>query len=302
MAVAPLPHSVGVAGQSGRCVLSIDLEDWFHLAYLERERCDRTHTVIDALDPFLDGLRQRGVRTTLFVVATVAQRHAGLLRRWAKEGHEVGVHGWDHEILRERSAPEFLAECRRARALIENTTGVRTWGFRAPCFRLRDEQLQLLAQLGFRYDSSKAGWGPRGRRAPRLRGFSRLSELVYVREGFYELSLPTAHTPGVTASISGGGFLRLTPAPVLERLLSRFLSGGHSEMAVYVHPFELCEREIPLPSTTSRLSRWRFSVGRKGNGAKVLALVDAVRTAGFEFVTCGELIEHARGEPWRASS
>ena len=44
----------------------------------------------------LDLLRERGVRATFFLVGAKAERHPELVRRIAAEGHDTGIHTWEH--------------------------------------------------------------------------------------------------------------------------------------------------------------------------------------------------------------
>lgn len=44
----------------------------------------------------LDQLRERGVRATFFLVGAKAERHPELVRRIAAEGHDTGIHTWEH--------------------------------------------------------------------------------------------------------------------------------------------------------------------------------------------------------------
>ncbi len=294
MAAAACGHYVSVAVASDlRCALTLDFEDWFHLAYLERSACDARVTVIDELAPFVEQLHQRGIRFTAFVVGAIAERHAKLLTNWVKQGHEIGVHSWDHELLDTKAQPCFLAELSRARSVIEAVSGAAVIGFRAPCFRLTHHQLRLLAGLGFRYDSSVVRSGHRARGSPSLRGFQQVASLVHQRGDFYELELPTVQLFGAGVPIGGGGLFRLLPGAVSNFLFGRYVARGNDNFAFVVHPYELCDRPVPLPRSTSRLSRFRFAAGRRGNVKKVLRFVDACLARGCRFLTCRELIEEA---------
>lgn len=58
-------------------------------------------TFDDGPDPaftplILDILKERGCRATFFVLGKKAEACPDVMRRLSEEGHEIGVHGWDH--------------------------------------------------------------------------------------------------------------------------------------------------------------------------------------------------------------
>jgi peptidoglycan/xylan/chitin deacetylase (PgdA/CDA1 family) len=81
---------------------------------------------------FLDLLRDRGVLATFFLLGEQVARHPGLARAIVADGHEVAVHGWNHQCLLLKNPHRTLAELRTARDVIEHATGARPQWFRAP--------------------------------------------------------------------------------------------------------------------------------------------------------------------------
>jgi peptidoglycan/xylan/chitin deacetylase (PgdA/CDA1 family) len=80
----------------------------------------------------LDVLRQSGARATFFVLGARAQAAPDVLRRAAREGHEIGNHTWDHAALPLRTPGAMRVTIRRTSDLVENITGTRPRVFRAP--------------------------------------------------------------------------------------------------------------------------------------------------------------------------
>ena len=70
------------------------------------------------------------------------------------DGHEVGWHGYMHELPGELGLDEQRAILERAAEVLEPLTGTRPVGYRAPWWQLSLESPDLLAAAGFRYDSS----------------------------------------------------------------------------------------------------------------------------------------------------
>lgn len=80
----------------------------------------------------LDALAAHGASATFFVLLTRVRRHPDLLERVRREGHEVGLHGVDHQPLPRFSAAEARARTAAARAELEVLTGTPVRWFRPP--------------------------------------------------------------------------------------------------------------------------------------------------------------------------
>jgi peptidoglycan/xylan/chitin deacetylase (PgdA/CDA1 family) len=54
----------------------------------------------DTMSPrYLEVLARLGVRATFFLVGENAARAPGMVREYVRRGHEVGAHGWSHEVF-----------------------------------------------------------------------------------------------------------------------------------------------------------------------------------------------------------
>jgi peptidoglycan/xylan/chitin deacetylase (PgdA/CDA1 family) len=102
----------------------------------------------------LDQLRKADIRATFFVPGFTADCYPDTIRRIAADGHEVGWHGYMHELPHELSATEQRSIVERAAEVLEPLTGERPVGYRAPWWQLSLESPELLAAAGFYYDSS----------------------------------------------------------------------------------------------------------------------------------------------------
>src|SRR5262249_33972890 len=97
------------------------------------------------------------VRGTFFVLGSVAERHPELVRAIAAAGHEVGTHGWSHQLVYKLTREQFRDEIRRSIALLRELTGRTPIGPRAPFFSITRDSLwafDVLREEGLRYDSS----------------------------------------------------------------------------------------------------------------------------------------------------
>ena len=71
----------------------------------------------------LDGLAQRGVRATFFLIGKQIPGNEDLVRRMEAEGHQIGVHTYDHVRLTGLCAEDFQAQVDRTRSLLGEILG-----------------------------------------------------------------------------------------------------------------------------------------------------------------------------------
>ncbi len=99
-------------------------------------------------------LRQHDIRATFFVPGYSAQRYPEITRSIADAGHEIAHHSYFHENtigMDEKTEAAMLDLGLRA---LHDVAGVRPRGYRAPMWEMNYHTPRLLAERGFRYDSS----------------------------------------------------------------------------------------------------------------------------------------------------
>lgn len=81
----------------------------------------------------LDGLGERGAKATFFVIGAQVADDPDKVRRMITEGHEVGIHTYDHAAaLTDLCRADFDAQVGRTRALLTELLGERTFLVRPP--------------------------------------------------------------------------------------------------------------------------------------------------------------------------
>ena len=99
-------------------------------------------------------LKKHDVSATFYVPAVAALLHPDEQRRVVVEGHEIGIHGWIHEL---NSVLPYAVErdlMFRATDTLEQITGVRPVGLRTPSWDFSSSTLKIEKELGLLYDSS----------------------------------------------------------------------------------------------------------------------------------------------------
>jgi peptidoglycan/xylan/chitin deacetylase (PgdA/CDA1 family) len=128
-------------------------------------------------------LRLYGWRTalygTLLPAPPIAASAPELLHRIRDEGHELGVHGYDHvhwhDRLNSLRVHEVAAEIGRATKVFRELVGAEPGGFAAPGWQLTAAALEAIESGPFRYHSSTRGRFPY---LPRVNG--RTGKLVEI--------------------------------------------------------------------------------------------------------------------------
>ncbi|TXS40687.1 glycosyltransferase [Streptomyces sp. uw30] len=80
----------------------------------------------------LDMLKKHDAHAVFFVTGTMASRHPDLVRRMVEEGHEVGLHTFNHPDLSFQSKKRIDWELSQNQLAISGAAGIRTSLFRPP--------------------------------------------------------------------------------------------------------------------------------------------------------------------------
>ena len=226
-----------------RNALSVDIEDWFQVGAFETvidrndwESLDRR--VENNTDAVIALFAESGTKATFFTLGWVAHRHPQLIRRIVDAGHEIASHGWDHKRVFKMTPAEFADDIARTRVALEDASGQKVTGYRAPSFSI-DQRTpwahEELARAGYDYSSSVApikhdhyGWPE----APRF-SFKPVdgAELI-------ELPVTTAKFAGRTLAAGGGGFFRLLPYQFSRWAVSQ-VNADAKPAIIYFHPWEI---------------------------------------------------------------
>ncbi len=262
--------------------VTMDVEDYYHLDYNWRPVC---FSYLSGLDRFLDFCEKQSVVPTLFVLSEVSWVVRAQLERAIGLGGEVALHGRDHTRPLKMSEREFRQETWVAKDIIQQNLGVEVVGYRAPCFSLDRERLDILSELGFSYDSSFINvplhplYGQLD-----LSGFQKLGSYEFVNGQFKEYGInvwkPRLGKIKISIPYTGGGFLRLLPVPVILSVLKRELMEKQI-ITTYLHPFEFFN-DVEKLSQVSFLNnfRARYNIGENVS-SKLKKIVNQAQSFGY---------------------
>ncbi len=262
---------------------TVDVEDWFQVENFKPwipfdtwgQRELRVEKNVHRLLDLFDAVSARSIasrpaiiaapgsspilphKATFFVLAWVAQRIPSLLREMISRGHEVASHGCRHELPKNFTDIEFRNDLIDSKKLIEDITGTRVYGYRAPSFSIDDQKLKIIATCGYSYDSSYNSFSLHGRYGRlNLNGYQKKSIAYKLPQNFYELPVSNLETnllspfykkkrnrssnSGVRFILpfGGGSYFRLIPYSIIRYGLKRYFNDNRTYL-FYLHPWEV---------------------------------------------------------------
>ena len=256
---------------------SVDVEEWFQVGAFETtlNREDWPHLesrVEHQTLKILKILEESSVSATFFCLGWVAERHPALLRSISDAGHEIGSHGMDHRRIFALTAQDFDQDIRRTKGLLEDTSGSRVKGYRAPSFSMNSDTwsyYQLLEKAGYLYSSSVV---PAKTDHYGMKGLPRVPFYPISDSNFIEVPMTVAQIGAKTLPSSGGGYFRLLPQFFSRFLMKKAYAQTGIGTIFYMHPWEIDPdqpfvREAPL---VSRIRHYSFQARMAGKISKLL--------------------------------
>ena len=275
---------------------SVDVEDghsafmtyWLHIDTEPSDIVERE------TQRFLETFAQYGVKATFFILGEVAKKFPALVKKIAKDGHEIGIHGFYHVEVFKLTEQEFRSAIADSKKMLEDITSGPVFGHRAPAFSIMPQTkwaLEILAQEGFKYDSSiypitgrRYGWP----------GFSKHICKVDLPSGLgiIEVPMSTVTIMGKVLPAAGGGYIRHFPYIVTRWAIKHIQKTRPA--VVYMHPYEINTDPWSFPTEhlppKERKSVIRFYNMQLRNRNTVLKKMHNLLSE-FQFTTINQVIE-----------
>jgi len=278
---------------------TVDLEDWFQ-GLTSTNRHPEKWAAYEArlegnTERLLALLERYGVRATFFVLGHVADQYPELIRRIDAAGHEIGVHGYWHNMVHRLTPERFSLELERAMETLEPLVSQPIVGHRAPYFSINKDTLwalDVLSDKGFAYDSSffptrNMLYGyPEAPRFPcRLAavGAAQVTQDSVGGSRLVEFPVSTARWLGINWPIGGGFYVRVLPYAIIRAGIRQLNRQGQPAI-MYMHPWELdVGQRFSKVTLRERVTHY---YGRRGLMKKLDRMFQE-----FAFVPLGRLLE-----------
>ena len=266
---------------------TVDVEDGISIAMRDAfgKSVPQTARVRSNTEMVLELLKNKRVKGTFFVLGQVARDFPDVVKSISDNGHELGVHGYDHWQFFKMDRNQAFEEISSAKKLIEDISGKQVFGHRAPAFSITPKSrwgLDIIAESGFKYDSSIMPCGGKRYGWP---GFPK--EIINLKmeneRCLVEVPLSTDTIFTKEFPVCGGGYLRLFPKSLTHRSFKRI--SKKRPVIIYMHPYEVDNERYPeyyhraLRQTNlkTKLRVRSFWVNRRSVFTKLESLLDSYR-------------------------
>lgn len=221
-------------------VISVDVEDFFNCLVLDLygEKIDPSHRVVELTNILLDIFDELNVKSTFFILGEVANLYPKIVKMIASRQNEIGVHGWSHEKVFRLDRKTFYYSIKRAKDMLEDLTGQRIIGYRAPAMSINSKTYwvyRVLCELGFLYSSSV--FNPENLNIKFVKGPKNVYYIYFTDKKITEIPLSTYNIFNLKIPVLGGGYLRHYPY-ILSKIILRNFERKGDPAVIYLHPYE----------------------------------------------------------------
>ena len=222
--------------------MTVDVEDYFHVSAFEntilKSDWDNMPLRVERNTfRLLELFAKYNIKSTFFVLGWVAKRCPNLIKAIIEQGHELASHGFAHQRALGMTKNAFKSDVETSKKIIEDISGVKILGYRAPSFSVNDSNTwiyDVLIELGFKYSSSTYPI------EHDLYGVPNWPRFAYRREeGILEIPVPTLRKNNVNTGIGGGGYFRLYPYWLSKNRINKFHQQEQQPYNFYFHPWEI---------------------------------------------------------------
>ena len=249
-------------------LLTVDVEEINHANFPLLSSYPFPSTVEEGVNNLLHILKTHRVKATFFILGEIARSFPEMVRRISQEGHEIASHGMRHRLVYEMEEEEFREDIRDSRRILEEISGQRIKGYRAPSWSVSRNTLwvfRVLKEEGFLYDSS----------------IFPFTNFLYGMEGFppypfkfgevWEIPPSTLTFFPRRIPVGGGFYFRILPLALLFLSMEWFRLSGNP-FVLYLHSWEFAEINFPLPYAP--LHRFILSAGLGSVKRKLERILD----------------------------
>ena len=261
-------------------ILTIDVEDWFHILDNESTRAEtnwrgyecRIHANMDRI---FDLLERKNTRATFFCMGWIAKKYPEIIKKIDALGYEIAAHSYFHQLVYDQTKSEFSKDLKMTIQLLEDISGKKVITYRAPGFSFTEETrwiADILFENKIKIDCSifpkqraQGGYGSIGENTPFLIKINgkKIKEFPMITQQIIKINIP----------FSGGGYFR-----VLPYWISKSFAKKKNYIMAYFHPRDF-DPDQPKIKDLSIIRRFKSYYGLSSAQKKLEKLLDD-----FEFI------------------
>lgn len=257
-------------------ILTFDIEEWFHLL----DNVDSLHPdnwnslpsrIEENMEIIFDILKGQDVKATFFVVGWIADKYPHLVKKISDSGYEIGSHSDKHQIIWHQNKRDFEKDLTTSINKLEQLTGKAITMYRAPGFSLVPSvswAFDILAANGIKVDSSVSSACYGYNDGSTFKSITKPSKIITDNAIIKELPMSSFSVFGNKLAYAGGGWFRLIPSIILERLFD------NSDYSLsYFHPREF-DKSHPTINDLPLLRKLLCYYGVKNCEQKLISILN----------------------------
>ncbi len=254
-------------------ILTFDVEDWYNCDFKSKSQdWDRYEVrIYDGLEKILLELETRQIKATFFCLGWVAQKHPEIVKKINSQGHHIGCHSYQHDLILTMNRKSFRKDTEMAKKYIEDLIGESIDAYRAPGFSITKNTLwalEILSELGFKFDCS---FFPGSHDYGGFTNYKKAKPaLIKLENGAFlkEFPINCKNIFGKKIVFSGGGFFRFFPYPLIK-----YWSKNSDYIMTYFHSRDF-DSEQPMLDSLSLNRKFKSYVGLSRSFAKFKLFLD----------------------------
>jgi peptidoglycan-N-acetylglucosamine deacetylase len=298
---------------SKKVIITNDVET---TSILNHRLDDKTGELVlkQGMPRLLELYEKYNVKATFFFTGHIAKLYPEVVKMILPFGHEVGSHGYTHEVSQAFDVLPFEIQKEhlyKSKSILEDISGQEVISFRAPAARVNNNTARALIETGFKVDSSissqrldmfmsfgalkKLNWLT----SPRLPYFT-ASENIFKKGNseLFEIPISAFGFPYI------GTFMRI--APSINRMTRFFLHWetkfNNRPFVFLTHPNEFIDEERDDQKIQRRATNYfsylmgdiiRHKLKTKNLGKKAISIFEEelkfFKQKNYAFVTCKEI-------------
>jgi polysaccharide deacetylase family protein (PEP-CTERM system associated) len=263
-------------------ILTIDLEDWFHILDFPGTESvtgwDNMESRVEKnSERILDLLIEKNQRATWFCLGWIVKKYPSLIKRIA-ETQELGYHSDEHLLLYKSNPVDVRNDINYNIRLLEDISGKKISSYRAPGFSFTPETkwiVSVLSECGIKYDCSIFP-AKRNHGGYKSLPVSLPCLISYNGSVVKELPMSKTNFAGRNLVFSGGGYFRLLPYDVISYFMKR-----SDYVMTYFHPRDF-DPDQPMIKGLPLKRKFMSYVGLKKSFSKLNRLLNDYKFVSVE--------------------
>lgn len=251
-------------------ILTIDVEEWFHLLDNDSTRSEtqwRNYEVriYQNMERIFRILEDTDTKATFFIIGWIAKNYPDIVREIAAK-YQIGSHTMSHQLVWQQSVAEFKEDVSSSIKLLEDIIGQKVEIFRAPGFSIRESEVwafEILHELGITIDCSVF---PSHHAHGGMASYPAKGPSIICKGGIEIKEFPITYKMicGKHIIFSGGGYFRFFPYGLIKKWTNE--SDGY--LLSYIHPRDL-DYSQPMITDLNPIRRFKSYYGLKNAEKKM---------------------------------